>query len=950
MGAEGPGSDTPAHPEIGVLGPLGVRTGGEWRGAGGERTAAVLALLELRRPHAVSTEALLEAGWPSPGQPPSARQSLANVVARLRAAHGAAFIDSTDSGYRLGSDVTSDREIFEAEIAEAARLADDSGAALVVLDRALGRWRGDPWPELERPVEVEADRARLLALRQRAERLQAGALVADGRAGDAVPLLRAHLDRHPEDEAAWQELSSALAGAGRRAEALRTINAARRALAAVGLTLPAALTALEGRLVADDDGTAGSSDLPAIRTELVGRQAETADLVNVLGEARLVTVHGPGGAGKTRLAREVLDVATPAFRGFVDLAAAHTGDEIDFAFGHGLGLPRDRIETFPTDARRAVLAQRASSLEGVLVVDNCEHVLDDVRDVVDRILAHPTGVVVLTTSRTPLGVNGERRYPIPRFTHGPELFRRRAEAAGHEPSAFAADTVEEICRLVDDLPLGIEIAAAQTPYRTVPEIAAELRAGAPQQDASQPEQRHRTMAATIGWSREGLDPDTGRGFVRLGVFPAAFRRSDAAAVMDVPEPDPVLDELVKVSLVQRAERGGESVYRLLAPVRQHALGELEAADEHRRVAVALADWLLAFSDRSYGEVWWRLAVADELEPRLTSLWPAVEALQAAGRARDALTLAARFAGAGHLFGHTNLLIDLLEDLLRDSDDATATADGLLAIAVCGVGAGRSDTFGHALARLDALDGIDDLPHQIFALRMNALWVMWAELLSGKSHDASNELLRQAREAETRIDSPIDRSCIELFQGWIHLFEGDWDGAGRAARRSCEAAPGTVFDLVSVSCLAFSLLHRGRSPEALELALTHPEHDRYTYFGDVLGVAAALSFVRLGRIDEGLDVLAAVNRRAGETSFARHAEDVAIALAVAAHYLGRDDLTLATLETGPLGRGPHIGHFVPALCRELDRPLTMLPERWTDRPRPDTDQAARNETVIGQLRS
>ena len=240
-----------------------------------------------------------------------------------------------------------------------------------------------------------------------------------------------------------------------------------------------------------------------------------------------MTIHGIGGSGKTRLAVAAalrLDDSVPP--GFVDLAGAHSPVQVEMAFARGLGLPVGHIDGLDSVERRAALADVVSASLGVVIIDNCEHVVDDVRSIVAGLLDRRGEVLFLATSRVPLELSGERRFPIPQFKDSAELFRRSASRHGVViESDDGVELVDDICRAVDHLPLAIELAAAQTPYRTLWEIVDELRRGVAHRDATRTEPRHETMSAAIRWSHGLLDPESADAFVRLGVFDAPLSSS-----------------------------------------------------------------------------------------------------------------------------------------------------------------------------------------------------------------------------------------------------------------------------------------------------------------------------------------------------------------------------------------------------------------------------------------
>lgn len=906
------------------LGPLGVETNRVWSPVRGTRTSTVLAALALGARSAVGTEELVEMVWPSPDQPATARQSLANIVLRIRSTFGSTFIESTGRGYCLGDHVQSDRERFLTEV----RTAEDvvvraPDRALELIEVALGRWRAEPWAGLERPVDVEADRAHLLQIRAAAVRIRATALIALHRRNASLADLRELLDIDPYDEFARYHLVHVLTDTGQRAEALRTIQEAHRLFSERGLLLDGALKDIEQRLLSADfvSGTE-AEPLPRHAGGFVGRHREVGEISRLLERSRLVTVHGPGGSGKTRLAVQVASaMANSSGAGFVALANTNSPRQVELAFARGLGLPSNMLDGLDIDERRAALANAGASSVGVLVIDNCEHVIADVRAMVDELLAKPGRLRILATSRALLEVAGEHRYPIPKFADGVELFRQRSAQHGADAdSPELVDVVVEICDLVHHLPLAIEIAAAQTPYRTLDEIARELERGVVHRDATQPESRHETMSAAIRWSHELLDSETADAFLRLGTFGAPFERADAHAVVGSDETSRILDSLVRTTLLERSDRDGHSSYRLAVPVQQYCAAELARRGATSDVAIAYADWLLEFTDRPYGDVWWHLSVIDEIKVRLPHALTALSALSNAGRINDATRLASRLGGAAQLYGRADELIDILAELWPRCDDREATADALLAVALCADVARRPE-FGPSLGLLAAMDGEAGARHRVYVHCLQSLLLMMAARLTDEDYGPALDELRRARESSNGLPSPINRAHIEKWESGIHLFNGDWAAAEAAARRSLAAAPDTVIDLGATVCLCHARLHLGDADTALRYATSHPHRNIDTAYGDRLGMVAAIARIQRGDIDSGLAAIASIHASAYRTRWAAQQDDLAIAIAYIAHLLGHDDLTLQTLETGVVGFGPWIGHLIPVICRDLHIPLT-----------------------------
>ncbi|MBO0702996.1 MAG: AAA family ATPase, partial [Candidatus Dormibacteraeota bacterium] len=346
---------------------------------------------------------------------------------------------------------------------------------------------------------------------------------------------------------------------------------------------------------------ARTGNLPAELTTFVGRGAELREVRTRLADARLVSLVGPGGVGKTRLAIRAATDLGRRFRGgawLVELAEVGDPVLVANAVAGALDL-RDQAATEPRDTLLAHL--RARQL--LLVLDNCEHLVTATARLLTELLAASPDLRVLATSREPLGVPGEQVVVVPplelpaeageplerlRQNEAVTLFTERAAAASGRFQLDASNQalVVALCRQLDGLPLAIELAAVRTRALGVDQLLARLRdrfvllagggAGLPR--------RHRTLATTIDWSYELLRPPEQGLLRRVGVFAGRFALDDAEAVCtsdDLPPGQVVeaLSSLVDKSLVMREEAGGRSCYRLHESMRDYAGARLRAADE-----------------------------------------------------------------------------------------------------------------------------------------------------------------------------------------------------------------------------------------------------------------------------------------------------------------------------------------------------------------------------------
>jgi len=586
---------------VDVLGPVRVHDAdGTDRTPDGALQRRLLSLLVLRRGRAVSTGAAIEALWPdAPPHDPAA--ALQNHVSRLRRCLPPGAVASEADGYRLDpGTVEVDADRLPA-LLERLTAADDPDAE-TELETLLARWHGPAHPELEDTDEGRVEAQRLDELRLRLREARAERRLAAGRTEGLVAELRALADEAPLRETPCALLMEALVASGRRVEALRAYDALRRRLAEeLGIEPSPSLVARHESLL-QGGGPASeelAGDVPVPATSLLGRDALLADVLRAIDAGRLVTLVGPGGVGKTRLLLEVgrhLGERSLGPAVLCELASTDAASAAD-AVAAGLGI----------DARPGVPpAQRVASVirdrPAVVLLDNCEHVLEPVADLVEHVLARCPGVRAVCTSRERLRVPGEVVLRVPPLdvddagSVAVQLFVERARSAAPDfaPDDEELDLVADVVARLDGLPLAIELAAARLHTHDLAEVAAGLDARFDLLSAGyRGSARHGSLHAAVSWSYDLLRPELQDVLCSLAVFAGPFSAEAAAAVCDLERPAAVdaLAQLVERSLLLRTS---DRRHVLLETIRAFGAEQLEASgraeDARRRHARHHVAW------------------------------------------------------------------------------------------------------------------------------------------------------------------------------------------------------------------------------------------------------------------------------------------------------------------------------------------------------------------------
>lgn len=586
--------------EVRILGPLEVEDETGPLSVPTPKERAVLEVLALRTGEVVPTEVLIDALW-GIDPPRSASKSLQSHVSRLRRALPTGAIATDGAGYRLDvlpEDVDAHR--FERLVSAGRQAADgsDHRRAVSLLDRGLDLWRGTPLTELADGSLRIGQTVRLAELHLAAAETRVDAHLALGHHEQMVPELEALVADHPLRERFWWQLMLALYRSDRRADALAAFQRLRVLLRDdLGIDPSSEVRELESRIIREDPDlpfafSGPPSSIPKPLSSFVGRVAQRREVGKLLREHRLVTLLGPGGVGKTRLAIAVGEDVLPRTEDgvwWVDATNAEGSGNVAVGLAKVLGVAVPPGVTV-TDSLRHYLAPRKL----LVIVDNAERIAEDVgRWFVDLLEAAPD-VTALVTSRVPLRVPGEQRYTVPPLElpddelgiHGEcesvQLFLDRLSERRHgaldepEPSSVAP-----LCGMADGLPLGIELLASRAGALGPSELADRLDHRRNELLADRVpgrDERHASLDIVLASTVELLEPPARDLFGRLSVFTGSFDRTAARAVAGSSAGDG-LEDLADAALLQvSGVSGATRRYRFLETTRAYAMSQVDASE------------------------------------------------------------------------------------------------------------------------------------------------------------------------------------------------------------------------------------------------------------------------------------------------------------------------------------------------------------------------------------
>ncbi|NUW46846.1 BTAD domain-containing putative transcriptional regulator [Nonomuraea rhodomycinica] len=669
---------------VGLLGPFEVRNhDGALVEIPGVRLRALLAALALEPGRVVTRARLVDWIWGE--QPPSDEvNALQALVSRLRRALPDGVIEADSGGYRLAAAPDAvDVSRFEQLVAQARAAEPEARADL--LRAALALWRGTAMADIALQgsdafdaVVTRLDDLHLAALGDRVD-----ADIRLGRGSELVSELTELVATHPLREGFVAALMRALAEAGRGNEALTLYQRTRERLAEeLGADPSAELSALHTALLRGELGERADTrrtNLRAALTSFVGKDDDVAAVAVLAVGHRLVTLTGPGGSGKTRLATETartMLTELPDGAWLVELASVRAGGELAQAALTAIGL---RDQGLLGGARggepmdRLIAAVRDRTM--LLILDNCEHVIEEAAAFADRLLGECRRLRILATSREPLGITGEVLWAVeplalPAAGAGPDeagsspamrLLRDRAELV-RKDIGFDADTLAamaRICRALDGVPLAIELAAARLRTMSVDQLARRLddRFRLLTGGSRTALAHHKTLRAVVDWSWDLLS-EAERGVLRrLSVFSggASLEAAERVCGDEARAGEQVFDVLT--ALVEKsllfADGEGAPRYRMLNTIREYAAQRLAEAGESetaRRAHLAFFTELAEQAEphlRRAEQLTWLSA----LEAEYDNIGAALRWAIAEGRAQEAMRLVAAAGWFWYLSGH-----------------------------------------------------------------------------------------------------------------------------------------------------------------------------------------------------------------------------------------------------------------------------------------------------------
>ena len=892
--------------EIRLLGPFEVIADGRPVHIPGTKRQALLALLALARGRVVTVDDLIDALWGAE-LPAAPRNAVQHHVARLRAALGRDTVAGSADGYAVPH-ATVDAVVFEDELAAAlaARREGDPRIAAAHAEAALELWRGSALQGFSDAPWFGAEARRLDSLRVDGREERFDAALALGEHREVAAELRGALGENPYRERLWGQLMLALYRSGRQSDALEAFHEARQVLSeGLGLEPGPELRALQEAVLAQDPAIAAPpvapvrrGRLPAASTSFVDREAELAQVAGLLAQHRVVTLIGPPGVGKSRIALEAvrpLQDDVPDGIWFVDLARAVEPADVTRLLGRAVDIRGgDRLDRVVEHLRDA---------EAMLLLDACEHMLGEVRRVVEALLAGCPGVRVLATSREVLRVTGEVRVTVgplalPGTAAGDSdspavaLFLERARAArpGFELDAETSRLVAGIARQVDGLPLAIELAAARVNVLGLAELLSLVdRRLALLRDGSSSD-AGAALRTLVEWSYDLLHADEKSLLHQLAVHRGgsslpSLVAAGASLGLDEATVTHLLEALVDKSIVSVSFPNADARYMLLDTVRDYAgdrlraAGGLEAAN--RAHAAYFADLAETARVDLRGSGW--LACMRRLELENDNFWAALTWAREAPGSQLAIRLGAplgwyfalaervsegrRFVELALDTSDAGLPVELRVEALatlcylatEELDVAAAVEAGEQALALGAPTGSPAATLAEMTLALAVAQAGDEARAAALAesARSGAIaagddWSAAASsLIRGQGAAAAGDVDTVGAMAAEMIEHAeaigYDAFTVPavLFQGWVAAQRNDHSTAEDAYRRALDLASATgfadhaAFALVGLGSTALASGDSRRAQQLLRQALAAADPSRAPWI-------AAPARVELGR--------------------------------------------------------------------------------------------------------
>lgn len=902
-----------------ALGPLEVRAGAHALDLGPPLRRALLGLLLRAAPHAVTVERLIDELWPAdpPRDPGRNLQVHVSALRKVLATPGGGgdLLETVGKAYRLAvapGQVDLARFGSAHERAATAHVAGDLDEVAAATEEALGLWRGDAWADLRHLPALDRVAVGLDERRLGVVALRADALLRQGRHRELVPELEEVIAGHPLREDLVAPLALALHRSGRQADALAELARLRRAkVDETGLEPGQELLDLHQRVLVDDpalrvDDAAlrARRRLPATTTRFFGRASEIGELVALLREpdARLVTLTGSGGIGKTRLALAVAHELAADFPDgvwFVGLADVRDPALVLQAIAGALEVDAAG-DDFLTPLKRHLATRRM-----LLLLDNFEQV-DEASPVVSEVLASAAGVCVLVTSRTRLQLYGEHVRVVAPLAEADAvpMFAARAREVAPWFDSGATDVIAHVCATLDRMPLALELAAARADEISLADMASGLlaRLELASYEMRDRTPRQRSLRGAVAWSVDLLTATEKAAFRRLGIFVGGFDADAAARVAGADEE--VLAGLTRASLLGV---DGFGRFRMLETVRDYALELL--AEDRAEIADAHAVWQLGIAEEAL--VWMRGPERAEWFDRLAeergnmraalTWWAGV----AESGDREAAELLLRLAAAqGVYWYHTSPAsedVAWLPRAIRLAPDAPALTVGRAhhALAICLGERGHADeALRHSREAHARIDGAED-PHWA-ARALNTLGGLTRDL--GRPDEAA-PMMDEAIALRRRLADPALPLTLSLVnRAMIALDLDDTRRARACLQESLTIETDPVERALALRCLADVALAEGEHRQA-------SEHLR-TALGVLRGTGHRY------RLVECLETMAALAVHRGEPALtatllvaadAALAEEESVAVPADARFRERRTaLALATLASDDLHAARAVG--------------------------------------------